>query len=211
MPKFIDLTGQTFGRLTIIKRAKNTTVKTRNAHWKCRCSCGNITIVQGRHLRSGHTKSCGCLSNELTKQRCTKHGLYGTPEYMTWARMLDRCYNPNHTEFKNYGGRGISVCNEWKNDFLAFYKDLGQRPSPIHSLDRIDNERGYSANNCRWATPKEQSNNTRKNHRITFYDWTMTISQWAKFVGLKPHIISQRLYYGWPPAKAIFQPVRKSK
>lgn len=206
MSKLIDLTGKTFNRLAVIERAEN--AKSGLPRWKCQCSCGNIKIVQGGHLRTKHTQSCGCIHKECQKKRLTKHGMCGTPEYRSWYHMLDRCYNPNDSEFKNYGARGITVCNEWRNGFSGFYNDMKKKPSPQYTLERIDNNKGYFKENCRWATWKEQSLNRRNNHRVKLHEWDLTITEWAQFVGLKPHVIFQRLYQKWPPAKAVFCPKR---
>ena len=130
---FIDLAGKTFSRLVVIERVENN--KQGSAQWKCKCSCGNTMIALGKSLRSGNTKSCGCL--------VTKHGMTKTSEFKIWQAIIDRCCNPNCTAFKNYGRRGIIVCNEWKNDFMAFYADIGKRPSKKYSIERINNNKGY--------------------------------------------------------------------
>jgi len=209
-PKFIDLTGQIFNRLTVIKRTQND--KNRTTRWICKCICGNISIVRGTSLKNGRTQSCGCLNREyLAKKRTKIYNLSKTPEYAAWGSMLNRCFNPKNKAFKNYGGRGIAVCEEWKTNFLTFYCQMGERPSPKHSIDRIDNESDYTLNNCRWATQTEQANNNRRNFRITLHDWTMNLNQWATFVGMSRYTLQTRLRSDWPPAKAIFQPVRYRK
>lgn len=206
MPKFIDLAGKTFNRLTVIERAEN---KRRRVHWKCKCSCGNIVIIDRCHLVTGNTKSCGCLKKESIVKRFTKHAMCDSLEYCIWKEMIKRCNNQNHKEYKNYGGRGIKVCEEWRNDFIKFFNYMGKKPSPKHSIDRIDNDGDYKPGNCRWATPSEQSNNKRSNNKITLHGITMNISQWADFVGIQYDTLWARIRYGWPPAKAIFQPVHK--
>lgn len=157
----IDLTNRRFGRLIAIS------IDGTNKHgynlWKCECDCGNITFLPAGSLVSGGTKSCGCLHREKVLSRQTLdrtiHGMYRTPTHYSWSKMLERCYNPNHIHYKNYGGRGIIVCDEWK-DFRNFYIDMGERPEG-KTLDRIDNEDNYKLSNCRWATAKEQSSNRR--------------------------------------------------
>jgi hypothetical protein len=204
---FIDLTRQTFNRLTVLERAENT--KWGTTRWRCKCSCGNITTVHANHLKSGATQSCGCIGTELLIERRLIHGMYSTPEYKTWAGIIQRCTNPNEKAFKNYGSRGITVCKEWRKDFMAFFKDMGKRPSPKLTIERVDNNKGYSLENCVWANSKKQANNRRTNHIITIHGWTMNLCQWAEFAGISQKNLSKRINaFGWPPAKAIFTPVR---
>jgi len=147
MPKFIDLTGKTFNQLTIIERAENT--KQGKARWVCRCTCGKISTIDGANIRNGHTKSCGCFAKESLEKNRYRHGMAHTSEYGIWCNILQRCNNPNDKAFKDYGGRGITICDEWKNDFMAFYNHVGKRPSPKHSIDRINNDGNYEPNNVR--------------------------------------------------------------
>jgi hypothetical protein len=149
-----DLTGQKFNRLKVISRANNLSGKTA---WNCVCDCGNESIVNGRDLKNGHTKSCGCLAIETR----TTHGLSKSPEYQVWRAMRSRCLSDNDPRYHDYGGRGITVCDRWNNSFEAFIEDMGMRPSNDLTLERIDNEKGYFPANCRWATWSDQIRNQR--------------------------------------------------
>lgn len=161
MGSFNDLTGDTFSRLTAVQRVPN-----QGAHtmWRVHCKCGKITTVRAQHLRNGNTKSCGCWDVEVLEARNTKHGQCFTPAYETWKGMVQRCTNPANQEWHNYGGRGITVDPSWRI-FANFYKDMGDRPQN-KTLDRKNNNLGYSKDNCRWATSKEQAAN-RRNTRLT--------------------------------------------
>lgn len=153
MSRLIDLTGRRFGSLVVISRAHNS--DSHHARWFCQCDCGNTAVVYSSNLIRGHTRSCGCQKEE----RILKHGMCGSPEYQAYQGMIDRCFNPNNSEYRNYGGRGITVCDKWREGFEAFYSDMGDRPSSQHSLDRIDVNGNYEADNCRWANIFVQAQN----------------------------------------------------
>ena len=187
--------GQKFYRLTVISRAP-ATAGNRGARWNCQCECGNTTVSRSDALKNGRTKSCGCHRAELGGKRMiemhTTHGMCGTPEYRTWQSMLNRCTNANDPSFKDYGGRGISVCEAW-NDFQQFYADMGDKPEG-HSIERIDVNADYSPQNCVWATAKEQANNTRSNVNIEHNGVTKTIAQWADDFSVPYWKLHQRLH-----------------
>ena len=152
----IDLTGKTFGRWSVIKRMENGVYG--ETRWLCRCSCGTERVVKGQHLRNGSSKSCGCLSVEIAIQTNTTHGMCYSKEYYAWDTMLARCTNPNNQSYYNYGGRGIQVCDRWR-DFNNFYADMG--PSNGLTLDRRNNDGHYEPGNCRWADWSTQMSNKR--------------------------------------------------
>lgn len=153
MPKFIDLTGRKFGRISVVCRVEDR-IKGRPSY-RCLCECGNESVVSATALRTGKTISCGCYN----KERRVSHGLYGTPEYKTLIRMIQRCEYPNNDNYKHYGAKGIKVCLEWRHNPQKFLEDMGKQPSKHHSIDRIDTNKGYSPDNCKWSTHTEQNRN----------------------------------------------------
>jgi len=198
MGKLIDLTGQRFGRLIVVKRMGSNSQN--KPLWSGQCDCGNTVIVAGSHLRIGHTKSCGCLMREASKERATKHGFTRTRFYQIWKGMRQRCLNPNNPSYKIYGGREIGIYREW-GEFAAFKKDMhesylkhvekfGEKNTTI---DRTDGSKSYSPENYRWATYMVQGSNTRQNTLLTFGNESKYLSEWARKVGIQHQTISRRL------------------
>lgn len=194
MPSFIDITGLRFNRLTAQYRVPSAH---RGTYWQCECDCGRLTVVNAGQLKNGKTKSCGCWRVETSGDKARVHGGRHTAEYATWGRIKERCYNPNNPRYKDYGGRGITICSEWKDDYVRFLADMGPRPSPEHSIDRRDNDLGYSKANCYWATHQEQNSNTRRNVLLTFNGVTLTTAEWARRTGMAHLTIRGRLHAGW--------------
>ena len=180
--KFLDLTNKRFNRLLVLERTKN---KGKKTAWKCLCDCGNIVYVETTNLTSNRTKSCGCLKMEKLIQRSTTHNQRHTKLYEVWKTMKQRCFNPNNQSFHRYGGRGISVCEEWKNSFSSFYEwSIKNEYKEGFSIDRIDNNGDYCPKNCRWADKLTQANNTRTNKYISFQGEVKTLAQWSRILNI---------------------------
>ena len=198
--RFIDLTGKTFGRLTVIARAEN---KGKRVQWKCHCECGNICVVQGGNLKSGHAQSCGCLQKERVAEANKMHKTHGMARskiYQTWYDIKRRCFAPNNKSYANYGGRGITLYAPWVNSFQAFYKYVSQLEhfgEEGYTLDRIDNDGNYEPCNLRWATRKEQNRNTRRNHLVEYEGEKMSVAEAAEKAGLPARLVRQRIGNGW--------------
>ncbi len=174
--QFVDLTGQPpYGQLTVLRQAES---GRSGAAWWCECTCGNITRVTSNNLRTGHTQSCGCLKVSVNTTKATTHGLSDHPLYRIWAHMRQRCLNPTDKKWHRYGGRGITICPRW-DDFAKFVADMGPRP-PGTTLDRRENNGPYSPENCRWATPKVQGDNTCNTVYLTYNGETKTLTTWAR-------------------------------
>lgn len=191
----IDLAGQRFGRLTVKQRINERT-KCGHIQWICICDCENEVTVTTGHLRDGGCRSCGCLQKEAVGAVNLKHGLSYSPEYTVWEHLKSRCYNENNASYPDYGGRGITVCEEWRNSFEAFYRDMGPRPSLSYSIERKNNEEGYCKNNCYWATRDEQNNNRRNTLHYEYQGKTKPLSDWCNELGVKYGAVYNRLRKG---------------
>lgn len=190
-----DITGEKFQRLTAIKYVGKD--KNGKSLWLCLCDCGNEVIATLNNLQRGNTKSCGCLNSEKTIERSTKHGKRGTRLYNIWSLMKNRCSCEKNPCYHNYGGRGISVCNEWQNDFEAFYDwAISNGYADDLTIDRIDNDGNYEPANCRWITNKQQSCNRRTNRFIAIDGETKTVTEWANILKCSRHTLMRRIASG---------------
>lgn len=208
MPRFEDLTGKPYGRLRVLSRAEN---KGKHVSWRCRCVCGAETVVRAFALKCGGVQSCGCHQLKRAIEVNTKHGKYRTAEYRVWIGMVQRCTNPKHKMYALYGGRNIVVCEAWRRSFEAFLSDMGKRPSPKYSLDRVDTNGHYEPSNCRWATQKEQCRNTRRNKIIEYDGAMMTLVEWSELLDINYGTLQARLRLGWSVERAFTESVRSHK
>lgn len=191
----LDLIGKRYGRLTVL--VKNpVSSPSNNTRWDCVCDCGRVTTVIGSKLVNGHTSSCGCFHEEQFRASTLKHGMSSTPEYNIWCGIKDRCYNSRNEAYQRYGGRGITMCDRWRESFQNFYDDMGGKPSENHSIERLDNDKGYSSDNCVWATPTEQANNRRSNNYQEYNGVTKTVAEWSREYSMSYAKLSKRLKKG---------------
>lgn len=211
MPKFIDRTGHVFGKLTVLSRGPNREWPSSRAtpSWDCICTCGAKINVLSSHLATGKTLSCGCLNHSLRLQRSIKHGLYNAPTNISWRSMIQRCTNKNSTAYPMYGGRGISVCERWLS-FENFHADMGLRP-PGTTLDRIDNNAGYSPENCRWATLSEQARNKRESKKIEVEGKLLSIADASEQYGIPYSVLQSRLRRGKSGADLLTEVVSRPR
>ena len=206
MGQLVNLLGDKFGRLTVVEKT-NKRGSSGAVFWKCLCECGNTKNVSSSCLRTGQTKSCGCLFLDVSAEKGKAkriHGMTETSTYRSWGGMKQRCYNPNNKKYHNYGGRGITVCDEWFKSFKKFFEDMGQCPEGM-SIDRIDVSKGYYKENCRWATQKQQQNNRRDNVIITIGEIPMTMSEYCETHGLNKDKVQRRLSIGWSQERAVLK------
>jgi hypothetical protein len=192
----IDLTGKRFGKWVVEGQAF---IKNNAVFWNCKCDCGGAKTVNGKVLRNGKSKSCGCYREDIKKT----HGMYQTPIHRVWSNMIQRCHNPKNTAYHNYGARGIKVCDRWRNSFEAFYQDVGDVPFEGAQLDRVNNDLDYSPSNFKWVTREENLNNTRINRTITHDGETLTLMQWHRKTGIPYSTLRQRLNSGWETSKIL--------
>ena len=202
--------GQKFGRLTVIsfhhsKYYISKDMRKRKCEWYlCKCDCGKEKIVNKNDLMSGHTSSCGCLQKENASKANKKHGFVKSRIYGIWIGIKKRCFNSNHKGYKNYGGRGIVMCDKWKNDFIEFYKwAIINGYKDNLTIDRINNEGNYEPSNCRWVTLTEQARNRRNTRFITYNGERLCMKDWAKKLGLNYKLVSAKINKGWPIKKAF--------
>lgn len=200
--------GNRYGILTTVRKAPTQTCR---RQWLCRCDCGNESVVHGGNLTSDHTTSCGCQKARLISEKNSTHRRCRTKLYGIYRAMIDRCENPKVACFSRYGGRGIKVCKRWRHSFEAFLEDMGERPSPLHSLDRKENSGDYCPENCRWATGREQGQNKRNNVFVEYKGERHTISEWARRQGLTTAALSSRLRrQGMSLEEAMTRPLQSS-
>jgi hypothetical protein len=196
----LDLVGKWSGRLLALAHAGSNTRG--RSQWLCLCSCGEHCVVTAQHFTSGTTAACGCLGRERARDRVLTHGESRSPEYASWVGMVHRCTNPRRGDYRYYGGRGITVCSRWL-EFRNFLADMGRRPSIRHTLERRDNNAGYSPDNCYWATKGEQARNTRRSVFVSYGGRTQSLADWASELHLPYSTIQTRHRAGWPPEEII--------
>lgn len=201
----IDLTGMRFSRLEVMSRAG--TKYNTQVFWHCVCDCGKSVLTNTASLRSGHTKSCGCLSRD----RVTKHGMHKSSEYLIWQQAKERCHNPNKASYQRYGARGIYMVDEWRDDFQRFLADMGTRPSKEHTLERVDNDGPYAPWNCTWATKDVQYRNRRQTVWIEFQGERLCRKDWCRRYGLDEATFAARLSRGWDLERALTTPPKKQR
>jgi hypothetical protein len=201
---FMDLTGRTFGRLTVVGLSLNVDGSGKPC-WKCRCACGNKHTASGSCLRRGQTQSCGCLMIERTKEANTRHGRKGSRVYRIWGGMWTRCRNPKSRDFPNYGGRGITVCERWES-FSAFLEDMGDPPEGDFTIERRENDLGYSPENCYWTPREKQAINRRSSIFVEHDGRRLVASQWDREFGFREGTIARRVKRGWPKERLFVAP-----
>lgn len=202
-PPVIDRVGRKYGRLTVVALAGKKPGG--RWYWVVQCSCNSPPKTVSTSDLS-RTKSCGCLADEVRRTNNLRHGMRRTPEYQAWQDMKNRCYRDKTKRFERWGGRGIRVCKKWRNSFEAFYKDVGPRPSPLHTLDRENNDGHYEPGNVRWATPEQQAGNKSNAKLLRYKGRVMCAKAWARELGLKYSLVIVRLRRGWSAYRTLSTP-----
>lgn len=210
MAQYKDITGQKFGRLTAIKELQKSkyvgNTRIQRAKWLCKCDCGKETVVIKENLSRGITKSCGCLKNDTQNNKT--HGMSKTRFYSEWCSMIRRCENKKDKSYRRYGGRGITVCDRWRKDFMNFYEDMQGDYDDGLTLDRIDNSLGYNPSNCRWVSMKQQQNNRTNNVVFEIDGKKHTMSEWCDIFGLSNSMVRSRYHRGCEIDKLFLHPKR---
>lgn len=203
MPNFMDLSGQKFNSLLVIEHAGRNHI---GKHiYLCKCDCGKSVILRGEDVKSGNTKSCGCLRSKMVADKNFKHGYAHTPMYNVWSSIKARCLNHNDKQYSDYGGRGITICESWMQ-YENFHDDMINTYKHGLSIERVDNNKGYGKENCIWADRITQANNKRRNRFMEYDGEKMTVSQMAKKYNIHPSVLQSRLRVGWSVEKALTTP-----
>lgn len=192
--------GMRFGRLIVIEAALPAPKQRR---WLCKCDCGNEQIVSTARLNNGHVRSCGCLRADTAREGMQTHKMSGTLTHKRWKSMLSRCFTENSKSYPRYGGRGITVCEQWRNSFENFLRDMGECPGEAWTLERKETNGNYGASNCKWATRKEQNRNTSRNRLLEYRGEQRCVSEWAEVLGISANTIYKRLYAGKSDEEAL--------
>lgn len=201
-PNFKDMTGMVFGRLSVIQLHAGSSSSA--IRWECICECGKDALVLGSLLRSGMTRSCGCYRDDRIRATTSTHGKSNTKEYGIWQQAKNRCFSPTVKGYAYYGSRGITMCDEWRDDFMAFFRDMGPCPDGL-SLERVNNDGNYEKSNCKWATKSEQARNTRAATFITHDGLTLSLPAWAERTGIKYKTLHLRHRRG----RNLFAPLQR--
>ena len=213
----LDLKGQVFTYLTVVEFVGR---RGNSSYYRCNCRCGSATEVSRSSLVGGQSKSCGCFRAERMQGLMRTHGMAGhkrdkstkkSPEYKTWDGIKERCLNKNGNGYENYGARGISMAPEWRDSFEAFFAHIGPRPSPKHSIDRVDNTGDYEPGNVRWATSVQQNRNKRSNRLVEYSGRTVCLAEAAELAGLPYYVVKNRIYKGWTVEDALAEPLDMRK
>lgn len=203
MSSFKNLTGKRFGRLVVLERVENN--KRQQAQWLCKCDCGNTKVICAASLKKGSTRSCGCLIHEIN----STHSLRKTRLYNIWRGIKIRCFNQNSRAYKNYGGNGITMYNEWKDNFKSFYDwSMSNGYTDELSIDRIDNNKGYFPDNCRFVDKIVQANNKRNNRLLTYNGETHTVAEWGRILNISRSTLFSRLNMGWTVERMLTTQVK---